>query len=267
MLDQGKRSILGVGVSVVDYDAVVERVIDAASTRTGLGVTALAVHGVMTGATDPEQRYRLNRLHIVTPDGQPVRWALKLLHGVRLADRVYGPHLMERICDRAAQAGLSIFLYGSTEETLSRLSRNLHAKYPALRIVGAVPSQFRRLTVTEERDLRGKIAASGADVVFVGLGCPRQETFVYENVEAIARPLIAVGAAYDFIAGTMAQAPAWMQRTGLEWLFRLANEPKRLWRRYVILNPYYCALIGAQWLGLGRKLFAAERHPTAQRYG
>ena len=267
MINRGKRDILGVGVNVIDYEGAVEAVMTAARERKRLGVSALAVHGVMTGALDPAQRYRLNRLDLATPDGQPVRWALALLHRERLPDRVYGPRLTELVCERAEALGLSIYLYGSTPATLDRWIGNLSRSLPRLAIAGAEPSKFRQLSETEDRELDERIRASGADIVFVGLGCPRQEVFVYEHAAALGRPILAVGAAFDFQAGRK-QAPAWMQRRGLEWLFRLAHEPRRLWRRYLLLNPLYCLLIAAQALGLASIWLKREMpSPNPVRYG
>ena len=262
MIDRGKRSILGIGVNVIDYQAAVEKIIDAARLRRSCSVSALAVHGVMTGAADPEQKYRLNRLDIVTPDGQPVRWALLLLHGERLNDRVDGPTLTAKICERAAAHGMSIFLFGSRAEVLQLLGRNLLKRWPALKIAGMQPSMFRRGTAAENQVIDAKIIAADADIVFVGLGCPRQEAFVYEHAAALCRPVIAVGAAFDFHAGLLKRAPRWMQQWGLEWLFRLAAEPMRLWRRYLLLNPLYCLMIAAQYFGVLNTLKNLERRPS-----
>jgi len=221
----------------------------------------------MTGVLDPLQRYRLNRLDLATPDGQPVRWALALLHGERLPDRVYGPKLTEMVCERAAELGLSVYLYGSTQTTIDAWTRNLHRTLPGLAIAGAEPSRFRNLSETEDRALDARIKASGAAIVFVGLGCPRQEVFAYEHVAALGCPVLAVGAAFDFQAGAK-QAPSWMQQRGLEWLFRLVREPKRLWRRYLLLNPLYCFLMSAQALGLGSAWLKSESPPSKPvRYG
>jgi len=252
MIDQGRYNVLGVGIDAVDYDAAVQRVVDAASERRPLGVSALAVHGVMTGVADPEHRYRLNHLELVVPDGQPVRWALRLLHGRRLPERVYGPNLTLALCQRLAERGLPVYFYGSREEVLARLTANLSRQFPGLVIAGTRPSRFRCLTPAERDETVATICQSGAAVTFVGLGCPRQEVWAYEFRQALGMPVIAVGAAFDFHAGTLAQAPEWMQRRGLEWLYRLAREPRRLWRRYLLLNPAYLSLLALQWLRIRR---------------
>ncbi len=249
MIDLGRHSVLGITIDAVDYEAAVERIVTAAAAGQPLAATALAVHGVMTGVDDPEQRWRLNHLDLVCPDGQPVRWALRLLHGASLPDRVYGPNLTLAVCARAADEGLPIFLYGSEPAVLDRLSRNLVAAYPALQIAGVAPSRFRTLTPEEKPEVVARIKDSGARLAFVGLGCPRQEVFAYEFAPQVSMPLIAVGAAFPFHAGLLKQAPRVLQDRGLEWAFRLAMEPRRLWRRYLKLNPRYAAKVAQQLAG------------------
>ncbi len=246
MTDNGKRNVLGVRVDAVDYEAAVGRVVAAARDRRPMAASALAVHGVMTGVLDPEHRYRLNRFDLLVPDGQPVRWALNLLHRTELADRVYGPTLMLKVCERAAAEGLPVFLYGSTADVLAALQENLRRRFPKLVVAGAMPSRFRRLTPAERDEVAAAIRGSGAAITFVALGCPRQEVFAYEMREAVGMPLLAVGAAFPFHAGTLAQAPRFYQDRGLEWLYRLVREPRRLWRRYLFLNPLYLALLACQ---------------------
>ncbi|MFR9778530.1 WecB/TagA/CpsF family glycosyltransferase [Micromonospora sp. MS34] len=245
-----KRNVLGVLVDATDYAGATEAVVAAAHERRPLALTALAVHGVMTGVLDPAHNARLNSFDLVTPDGQPVRWALNLLHGAGLTDRVYGPELTLRVLAHFADEGLPVYLYGSTEETLSRLVPALERKFPALKIAGVEASKFRALSPGEDVEIADRIKASGARLVLVGLGCPRQEVFAYAMRPLLDMPLMAVGAAFDYHAGLLRNPPAWMQRTGLEWFWRLGLEPKRLWRRYVILNPAYLARLAAQRTGL-----------------
>jgi N-acetylglucosaminyldiphosphoundecaprenol N-acetyl-beta-D-mannosaminyltransferase len=249
LIDRGKRSVLGVGVDVIDYEAAVQRVAAAARGKRPFTVTALPVHGIMTGALDAEHRYRLNRFDLLTPDGQPVRWALNRLYGVRLRERVYGPTLMLELCERLEREGLSVYLYGSREETITLLSGNLKRRFPSLRIAGTQSGKFKVLSAGERASIVNEIRESGASVVFVGLGCPRQEIWAYENRAALSMPVVCVGAAFDFHAGTVSQAPQVLQRVGLEWAYRLTREPKRLWRRYVLYNPLYVAMIAAQASG------------------
>lgn len=252
MVNHGKRNVLGVLVDAVDYDVVIERVAAAAARGQGLTVGALAVHGVMSGALDPVHRFRLNQFDLVVPDGQPVRWALRLLHGVDLTSRVYGPTVMAKMCERAAASRLPIFLFGGTEALLATLRARLETRYPGLEIAGTLASRFRRLSAREHDATIATIKASGAALTFVGLGCPRQEVWAYESRDALEMPLLTVGAAFAFHAGLLRQAPAALGDHGLEWLFRLACEPTRLWRRYLILNPLYLTLLSLQHLGLRR---------------
>lgn len=268
MIDQGKQNILGIQINAIDYEATVERVIAAAQAKEPLAVSALAVHGVMTGVLDPEQAYRLNHLDLVVPDGQPVRWALNLLYGNRLKDRVYGPTLMLKICARVADLGLPIYLYGSTDRVLGALTQNLQQRFPELKIAGNQPSRFRQISPAEKTEVVETIRASGAALVFVGLGCPRQEVWAYEYRDVLQMPVLAVGAAFDFHAGLLPQAPPLMQRYGLEWLFRLTQEPKRLWKRYVFLNPLYVILLTRQWFfGVGKTQKHFSSVPDRLNYG
>ena len=247
LIDQGKRNLLGVLVNVIDYEAATERIIIAARSRSPLSASATAVHGVMTGVDDREHRYRLNHLDLVSADGQPVRWALNLLYGAGLSDRVYGPTLMLRLCERAALEGLPIFLYGSTSRVLESLATRLKDRYPTLVVAGTEESKFRRTTADEKRNITLRIAQSGARLVFVGLGCPRQEVFAFEYRSDLQQPIIAVGAAFDYHAGLMKEPPALIQRCGLQWLYRLLQDPRRLWRRYLILNTRFVLLFVLQW--------------------
>ena len=262
MIDRGKRNVAGINISVIDYEAAVSKVIQAAKDKQKLSVSALAVHGVMTGVQDDQHRHRLNRLDLVVPDGQPVRWALKWLHNENLPNRVYGPELMKRVCAAAETEGLSIFLYGSRKEVIAALEDNLLAEFPNLKIAGSTPSQFRQGNDDDSREAMEKVKLTGADIVFVGLGCPRQEVFAYENAAQLSVPTLAVGAAFDFHAGLLSQAPGWMGNNGLEWLYRLIHEPKRLWRRYLYLNPLYLMTIFSQWRAPNKHLDLSMREPS-----
>jgi N-acetylglucosaminyldiphosphoundecaprenol N-acetyl-beta-D-mannosaminyltransferase len=203
------------------------------------GVAALAVHGLIEGYNDPILRAQINSLDWVVPDGQPVRWALNYFYSLQLKKRVYGPDLMLHLLEQAAAKGVPVFFYGSKETTLVLLQKNLTKKFPSLVIAGTQGDRFRDSTEDEKWLDRQTIIRSGAKLVFVGRGCPRQEKWVAENKEHIPAVLVAVGAAFDFHAGTVKQAPAWMQDSGLEWLFRLAQEPRRLWRRYLLTNTQF----------------------------
>jgi exopolysaccharide biosynthesis WecB/TagA/CpsF family protein len=245
-----KRNLLGVGVCATDYDEACEVVREAAVARRPLTLTALAVHGVMTGVLDRAHRERLNTLDVIVPDGQPVRWGLNLLFNEGLRDRVCGPELMLHLCRMCAAEGLSIGFYGNHTSVLDDLSTHLCAAFPGLRIAAAIPSRFRRVDAAEQAAIAAELEASGADILFVGLGCPRQEVWLYENRDKLNRPMIAVGAAFDFHAKRLSQAPLWMRKSGLEWFYRFLQEPRRLWRRYLLLNPLYLMMLAAQKLRL-----------------
>lgn len=252
MRNAGKRNILGILIDAVDYEAAVDTIFQAAKEHHGAAVSALAVHGLVTGALDREQKFRLNRFDLLVPDGQPVRWVLNWRYRARLPDRVYGPNLTLKVCSRAAREKIPLYFYGGTPRILSGLRQSLERRFPGILIAGMEPSKFRRLSPEERDELARRVRSSGASILFVGLGCPRQEVFAYEFREVLSIPVLAVGAAFPFLAGLLPQAPAWMQDAGLEWLFRLASEPRRLWRRYVFLNFAYVTLVAMQALGLYR---------------
>ncbi|HEX3283924.1 MAG TPA: WecB/TagA/CpsF family glycosyltransferase [Mycobacterium sp.] len=264
-IDAGKLNVLGVMVDGVDYDAVIARVLAAARERQPLSLTALAVHGVMTGVRDPRHRARLNAFDIVAPDGQPVRWGLNILYGTGLSDWVSGPELTARLLSRMSDEGLPVYLYGSTPEIVESLSVSLGGALPALRVAGAEPSKFRDSTSGEFAALANRISGSGARLLLVGLGCPRQEIFTHAMRSLLDLPVLAVGAAFDYQAGRLRPAPKWMQRYGLAWLFRLIREPRRLWRRYLVLNSEYLARLAAQKLGLWRPQVAEPTYDASNR--
>ncbi|NES18733.1 MAG: WecB/TagA/CpsF family glycosyltransferase [Symploca sp. SIO3E6] len=268
MINKGKYSILGVNVNAVDYDFAVETIVQAAEQKMPCSVSALAVHGVMTGFLDPVHGRRLNGMDLVVPDGQPVRWALWWLHQQGLPDRVYGPNLTLRVAQTFAERGLSVYLYGSKPEILEKFAQNLTDSFSGLKIAGMEPSKFRKLSEDERQSLVNQIKASGANAVFLGLGCPRQETWAYEYRNLLNIPILAVGAAFDFHAGTLPQAPQVMQDWGLEWFYRLIQEPQRLWRRYIILNPLYLWNIFLQYLRLRKfEPVMPDGSETIESYG
>lgn len=266
MIDLGKKNVLGVFVDALDYEAAVERIIQAAQDGRPYSATALAVHGVMTGVKDDAHRYRLNRFDLITPDGQPVRWALNLLHKTRLPERVYGPTLTLLVCDAAAKHGIPVFFYGSRQEVLDRLERNLIIRFPSLTIAGSEPSKFRRVSREEHLKIAKGIRNSGARITFVGLGCPRQEVFAYEYSRLLTMPTVAVGAAFDYHAGNISEPPDLVQRLGLQWVHRLLQDPRRLWRRYLLLNPEYIVRVLAQATRLFRPAPNAAPAPVEEHF-
>lgn len=211
-------------------------------TTLGMSVSALAVHGLVEAYNNPVLRQKVNNIDLVVPDGQPIRWALNFFFNARLKDRVYGPTLTVHLLQQAAEKGLPVFFYGSTVQTIEKLTQLLPLRFPGLKLAGMQPDRFRESTWDKQEEDRETIRQSGARLVFVGRGCPRQEHWVADNCNHLDMPLIAVGAAFDFLAGNVSQAPAWMQRAGLEWLYRLVKEPGRLWKRYLFTNSQFIAL-------------------------
>ncbi len=236
-------------LAVSDYDHVIAWM-DAMVAANARGwLTAAAVNLVMSAHDDPRTMEAVLGATLAVPDGQPLVWALKLL-GYRDATRVYGPDLMEHYCARAADSGVPIYLYGGrSEQALKLLRERLLKRFPGLRIVGGWSPPFRALTTAEQERVVAEIDGSGAKVVWVGTGQPKQELWMSEMRPRLQAPLlVGVGAAFDFHAGIVSQAPGWMQRNGLEWVYRLSREPKRLWRRYASQNPRFVAGFARQYL-------------------
>lgn len=239
------RSILGTRVDATTYEAAAALVLQrAAEGRSGY-VCATSVHGVIEASEDPTFREVLNASDLVTPDGMPLVWALRRL-GVAHATRVYGPTLTLHICEAAAQRGVPVGLYGGTPDSLEAFTEVLERRFPALRVACAISPPFRALTPAEDEAYTQQIAASGARVLFVGIGCPKQERWMAAHRGRVPAMMVGVGAAFDFHAGRVRQAPPALQRAGLEWAFRLAVEPQRLWRRYARIVPRFVVRFGRQ---------------------
>ena len=241
--------MLGIPLAVSDYERVLDWM-QALIAAGGRGyVTAAAVNLVMSAREQPEVLSAVLGASLAVPDGQPLVWALRAL-GNRRATRVYGPDLMAAFCERAARAGTPMFLYGGrTPQALALLQARLCERFPGLCIAGAYWPPFRELTGEEQDEVVRAIDGSGAAVVWVGTGQPKQELWMARMRPRLRAPLlVGVGAAFDFHAGLVAQAPRWMQRSGLEWSYRLAREPRRLWRRYARYNPRFVAQFARQWL-------------------
>ena len=254
-------NLLGMRLSALDLEdaaARIERAVDEG--RRGY-VCIRDAHGVVKCHRDPALKAVHNQAFLVTPDGMPLVWALRLAgHG--RADRVYGPDLMLALFDRGRARGTRHFLYGATPETLERLEARLLARHPGARIVGRFAPPFRALGRDERDEVARRIDGSGADIVWVGLGTPKQELWMAEMRPRLAAPmLIGVGAAFDFHAGAKRQAPRWIQRSGLEWAFRLAAEPRRLARRYAVTVPSFLVLAAAQALRLRRFSMGPDAAP------
>lgn len=239
--------ILGMRVDATSYDAAAEQVITWAKAGESRYVCVSTVHMVMEGHDRAEFQRIVNAADLVTPDGMPLVWGLKLL-GIPSATRVYGPDLTPVVCEHAAREGVPVGFYGGTPEVLDRMIANLTARYPGLQVVYRHSPPFRPLTAEEEAREIEEIRASGARILFVGLGCPKQEQWMAARRGRIDAVMLGVGAAFDFLAGAKRQAPDLIQSLGLEWLFRLATEPRRLWRRYLYNNPRFVVLFAAQVL-------------------
>ncbi len=240
--------MLGVPLAVSDYGEVVAWMEATIASGARGYITAAAVNLVMSAREEPDTATALRGATLAVPDGQPLVWALRAL-GNRRATRIYGPDLMAAFCARAAERQIPIYLYGGrTPEALALLQARLRERFPGLPIAGSYSPPFRKLSPDEREDVARRIDASGAAVVWVGIGQPKQERWMYEMRPRLAAPLLAgVGAAFDFHAGLVRQAPPWMQRAGLEWAYRLTREPKRLWRRYARYNPRFIAAFAAQY--------------------
>ncbi len=245
-------NILGVGVSAVHMAAVLEVIEGWISRGEAHYVCVTSVHGVMESHRDESLRQIHNSAGLVTPDGMPLVW-LSHLKGFRQVERVYGPDLMLALCQRSVLRGYRHYLYGGAVGVPEQLAAALRQRFPGLQIVGTCSPPFRPLTAEQDEQIVSAINAAGADIVWVGLSTPKQERWMAAHVGRVAAPvLIGVGAAFDFLAGRKKQAPSWMQRSGLEWLFRLWTEPRRLWRRYLTSIPPFVLLSALQALGLRR---------------
>jgi N-acetylglucosaminyldiphosphoundecaprenol N-acetyl-beta-D-mannosaminyltransferase len=232
------RYILDMRVDATSYHQVSRQVLSWANAGAGRSVCCANVHMVMEAFDHPDFRRAVNSADLVTSDGMPLVWALKRL-GVSDASRVYGPDLMRLLLAGAERDGLRIGLFGGTPSTLERLVDTVMRQHPRLPIAFAESPPFHRISREEEQGAVDRIEAAGVQLLFVGMGCPKQENWVAEHRENLSCVALAVGAAFDFLAGAKPQAPRWMQAHGLEWLFRLLSEPRRLWRRYLQANPRF----------------------------
>jgi N-acetylglucosaminyldiphosphoundecaprenol N-acetyl-beta-D-mannosaminyltransferase len=234
------QDVLGVPLALTDYERTMDW-IDETVAADGRGyICVAAVHTVMASQEDPDLRSAVLGSDLTVPDGQPLVWAMNAL-GHRMPSRVYGPELMDRYCARAARTGARIFLYGGrNHDALGRLAHNLRRKHRGLKIVGGYTPPFRPLTEQETEHVVREIAQARPDVVWVGIGVPKQEKWMAAMRPRLDAPvLVGVGAAFDFHAGLVPQAPERIQRFGLEWAYRLSREPRRLWRRYLRYNPRF----------------------------
>jgi N-acetylglucosaminyldiphosphoundecaprenol N-acetyl-beta-D-mannosaminyltransferase len=246
ILKPARANVLGVGISVLNLDTAVAAVMRALETRRRGYVCVTGVHGVSEAQEDPAFRKILNESFLTTPDGMPMVW-MGRLQGFSSIDRVYGPDLMLRVCESSVARGYSHFFYGGAPGIAQELAGKLSTRVPGLRVAGMFTPPFRQLTPAEDQTLVRQVAESKPDIIWVGLSTPKQERFMAEYCPRLQATLfLGVGAAFDFHAGRLRQAPRWVQRSGLEWLFRLGCEPRRLWRRYFRNNPLFLMRAGLQ---------------------
>jgi len=256
-----KMPVLGVGVNPTSYQEVESLCRTWIRGETGSSqnqppraryICVTSVHGIVTAFRNAEFREILNRADIVTPDGMPVVWALRSF-GARQQKRVYGPTLMLKLCRQAAREGQRVFLYGGRPESVDQLTANLKALVPGVTIAGSYSPPFRPLTEAEDGDCVEMIRRADTQLLFVGIGAPKQERWMAEHCPVLPGVvMVGVGAAFDFHAGCSRQAPEWMQKAGLEWFFRLCSDPARLWKRYILETPLFLPLWAMQKLGILR---------------
>jgi N-acetylglucosaminyldiphosphoundecaprenol N-acetyl-beta-D-mannosaminyltransferase len=239
------RRILDMRVDATSYAGATDIIVDWAERAEPRYVCVATVHMVMEAYDDPDFRRIVNAADLVTSDGMPLVWGLRML-GLRSATRVYGPDLTPIVCERAARDGIPVGFYGSSEAVLSTMVGKLQEAYPALQVVYRHSPPFRQLADMEVEEEIQALRDSGARIIFVGLGCPKQERWMQARRGAVDAVMLGVGAAFDYVAGSKAQAPDWVQSLGLEWLFRMVTEPRRLWRRYLYNNPRFLGHFGAQ---------------------
>jgi N-acetylglucosaminyldiphosphoundecaprenol N-acetyl-beta-D-mannosaminyltransferase len=246
-LSRTTRPVLSSQIDVVSMAQAVARIEGWAAAGQSRMVAICNAHSVVTASGDEHFRAALAMADMATPDGAPVAWMLRR-QGASAQRRVSGPDLMLAYCAQAAARGEAVYLYGSTPETLRNLTIRLPQRFPGLRVAGSWSPPFRPPTPEEDSADVDRINASGAHTVWVSLGCPKQELWMAAHRGRVHAPMIGVGAAFDFHAGTVRRAPIWMQRAGLEWLHRLLSEPRRLWRRYLVTNTLFLAGAVRQWL-------------------
>jgi N-acetylglucosaminyldiphosphoundecaprenol N-acetyl-beta-D-mannosaminyltransferase len=241
--------VVGIPLALTDYDRTMDWMDGMIARREPGYVCVAAVHTVMVCQEDPELREAVLNSSLTVPDGQPLVWAMNAL-GHDLSSRVYGPELMDRYCARAAESGVSMYLYGGRNQgALVQLALNLRRRHPGLKIVGGYSPPYGPPSEEEDDAIAEEINRSGADVVWVGIGVPKQEKWMARMRDRLDAPvLVGVGAAFDFHADLVPQAPDWIQGAGLEWAFRLAHEPRRLWQRYARYNPRFVHGFGRQYL-------------------
>jgi len=245
-------AIVGMKVSLTSYSHARQTIRAWAQQGASKYVCVASVNNVMEAYDSAEFRNVMNQSDLVAPDGMPVVWGLRLL-GHKDASRVYGPDLTPILLEMAAESGLPVGFYGGAPQTLQRLMEVIAQRFPKLQVAYSVSPPFRPLNPQEDEQIVADINASGARILFIGLNTPKQDYWMAAHKGRVQAVMIGVGAAFDFLAGTKAQAPRWMMPLGLEWVFRLATEPRRLWKRYLKHNPRYAVLLVLQLIGRRRR--------------
>lgn len=241
-------SVIGARVDAISYADATATALRWARAGDSRYICVANVHVLMEAHDVSDFQEVINNADMVTPDGMPLVWILRR-KGYKLQERVYGPTLMVRVIEAAALSNIPVGFYGGTPEVLDALKKRLAVHNPSLNIVYGFSPPFRELTFEEDKEIIRKISYSGARIIFVGLGCPKQERWMAVHRGKISAVMIGVGAGFDFVAGAKRQAPRWMQKVGLEWLFRFTQEPRRLWRRYLFYNPRFALLAILELLG------------------
>jgi len=253
------RMVLGAPIDALSWDEAIRRITSWAAMPEGRYVCLCNVHSVVTASRDAEFMAAVRGADLCAPDGAPVAWALRWL-GVAAQQRINGPDLMWKYLAAAEHLGQKVFFYGSTDSTLKALRTVLARQFPHLQIAGMHAPPFRQLTESEQQQEIERLNQSGAGLIFIGLGCPKQEKWMAAHGCQIQAVLVGVGAAFDYHAGTLKRAPAWMQRHGLEWLYRLAREPRRLFRRYAVTNTLFMVGFFRQMLQQARASHNTDRN-------
>jgi len=245
-------NVLGVGISVLNLARAAKLMGDAIAKNLKGYIAVTGVHGVTEAQDDPEFRAILNNAYLCTPDGMPMVWMGKLAKH-QFMDRVYGPDLMELVCQTGVTKGWTHFFYGGAPGVAEELKAKLTARFPGIKIVGTYTPPFRPLNADEERSLANRVSETKPDLFWVGLSTPKQERFMAAYLPKLdTKLMIGVGAAFDFHTGRVKQAPRWIQRSGFEWAYRISQDPKRLWKRYARNNPLFVLRVFLQKTGLRR---------------
>lgn len=247
-------NVLGNRIDALNWEETIKRIGIWAQKRESRYISICDAHSVVRASRDEKHQGYIANADMATPDGFPVAWMLRR-QGFRTQQRINGPDLMQHLLAHAEQNGLSVYFYGTTEATLSSLESRLKTSYPALKIVGCHAPPFRPLTREEDAADIERINASGAHYVMTGLGCPKEDRWMWEHKGKVLAVMLGIGAGIDFHAGTVARAPAWMREHGLEWLYRLAREPRRLWARYFKYNTLFV-------LGAAKQLLTTQKSPA-----